>query len=211
MDEQFEWLSLDEGEAVIWSGQPTTASAASSYAVGIVLIPVVIGIFIIVSSYLLIQNTDYVVTTNGLYKKTGVLSRDVQKIDFEKVQNISFSQGVIGTQLGYGSVNISTAGGSGIEMRFSGIEDPKAVQELITKRTKRVREDEADETVEKADVLEDVLTELRAIRATLEESSAVESTPVEESVGDEPISVEDSQASDVPREGEDSGPDNETY
>jgi len=33
------------------------------------------------------------------YKKTGVLSRDVQRIDFGKVQNTSYSQGFFGSPI----------------------------------------------------------------------------------------------------------------
>jgi len=55
-------------------------------------------------------------------------SRDVQRIDFGKVQNTSYSQGFFGSRFGYGNVDISTAGGSGIEMQFRSVPEPREIQ-----------------------------------------------------------------------------------
>jgi len=97
------------------------------------------------------------VTTDGLYKKTGVLSRDVQRIDFGKVQNTSYSQGFFGSRFGYGNVDISTAGGSGIEMQFRSVPEPREIQELINKRVKGSR---GEPTTESGETKRDVLDEI---------------------------------------------------
>jgi uncharacterized membrane protein YdbT with pleckstrin-like domain len=161
-----DWLTLDDNEEVLWSGEPRMASIAPAIIIGIPLSVIGIGILIIVGAYLNIKNTDFVVTNEGLYKKTGVLSRSVQKIGFEKVQNISFSQGIIANYFGYGNVEISTAGGSGVEMRFNGIDDPKSVQESVATEMKKHTGKEKKET-EGEDTMELVLEELRETRKVL--------------------------------------------
>lgn len=167
--ETADWLTLDEDEAIVWSGKPHESSLIPALVVGVPLSIVLIGLFIIAGSYLQRENTQYVVTTDGLYKKTGVLSRDVQRIDFGKVQNTSYSQGFFGSRFGYGNVDISTAGGSGIEMQFRSVPEPREVQELVNKRVKGSRGEPTTESGEtKRDVLDDILVELREIRATLE-------------------------------------------
>lgn len=167
--ETADWLTLDEDEAIVWSGKPHKSSLIPALVVGLPLSIVLIGLFIIAGSYLQRENTQYVVTTDGLYKKTGVLSRDVQRIDFGKVQNTSYSQGFFGSRFGYGNVDISTAGGSGIEMQFGAVPEPREVQELINKRVKGSRGEPTTESGEtKRDVLDDILVELREIRSTLE-------------------------------------------
>jgi uncharacterized membrane protein YdbT with pleckstrin-like domain len=160
-----DWLTLDDDEELLWSSRPHRSSLVPALVVGIPLSFVLIGIPILLSAYLTYQNTHYVVTDAGLYKKTGILSRDVQKIGFDKVQNTSYSQTAIGGYFGYGNVDVSTAGGSGVEMRFRSVPDPADVQQLINKRVKS----KEPATDEKSEVLDDVLTELRAIRAALEE------------------------------------------
>ena len=142
---EFEWLSLDENEELLWSGRPKLQK--------------LIGIRI----------TDYVVTSEGLYRKNGIFSRSVQKIGFEKVQNISFSQGILGKKFGYGNIEISTAGGSGIEMRFVSVENPREVQSLINKRIKQEKEESSQETgPNQTEVLQQILGELKEINNKLE-------------------------------------------
>ncbi|ACM58479.1 PH domain-containing protein [Halorubrum lacusprofundi] len=167
--ETADWLTLDEDEEIVWSGKPHESSLIPALVVGLPLALILIGLLIIAGSYLQRENTQYVVTTDGLYKKTGVLSRDVQRIDFGKVQNTSYSQGFFGSRFGYGNVDISTAGGSGIEMQFRSVPEPREIQELINKRVKGSRGEPTTESGEtKRDVLDEILGELRAIRSTLD-------------------------------------------
>lgn len=162
-----DWLTLDDDEEVLWSGEPRMASIAPAIIVGIPLIALFgFGLIIIAGAYLNVKNTDFVVTNGGLYKKTGVLSRSVQKIGFEKVQNISFSQGVLANYFGYGNVEISTAGGSGVEMRFNGIDDPKSVQERVAKEMKKQTGRDEDEP-DGRDTTELLLEEMRKTREVL--------------------------------------------
>jgi len=168
-----DWLTLDEDEELVWSGKPHKSSLIPALIVGVPLSLVLVGLLVIASAYLYRENTQYVVTTDALYRKSGVLSRDVQRIDFGKVQNTSYSQGFLGTRFGYGTVDISTAGGSGVEMQFQSVPDPRQVQEAINKRVKATRGDASSESGEtKADVLDEILDELRGIRATLETENA---------------------------------------
>lgn len=161
----FDWLTLDGDEAVVWAGKPHESSLVPALVVGIPLTLVLIGIPIIVAAYLTRENTEFVVTTEALYRKSGILSRNVQRVDFEKVQNTSYSQGVFGRQFGYGSVEVSTAGGAGVEMSFQSVPDPKRVQELVSAR---VTGDDAGPPEDGAAILDEILTELRAIRTAVE-------------------------------------------
>nr|WP_222919642.1 PH domain-containing protein [Natrinema sp. SYSU A 869] len=170
-----EWLSLDDDEAVIWAGGPDRRTLIPAFAIGLPLSIVLIGIVIIASEYLRVTNTHYVVTNRALYKKTGVLSRDVKRIEHGKVQDISYSQSALGTHFGYGTVEVSTAGGSGIEMAFKSVPDPRGVQQRISDQIKRERGESGDDRT-KDDVLEEILTELRAIRAAVDGDGGGQST-----------------------------------
>ena len=218
--ETVDWLTLDEDEAIVWSGNPHESSLIPALVVGIPLSIVLVGLFIIAGAYLQRENTQYVVTTDALYKKTGVLSRDVQRIDFGKVQNTSYSQGFFGARFGYGNVDVSTAGGSGVEMQFSSVPDPREIQELINKRVKGSRGERTTESGEtKRDVLDDILVELREIRTTLDAqqestgnaaatTSTVGSTVAEQPTGGDDTARNDTESSD--RDTTDSAPDDES-
>lgn len=162
------WLTLEAEEELRWQAQPHKSSLIPALVVGLPLSLVLIGIPIIAAAYFNRENTEYVLTTEALYKKTGILSRDVQRIDFGKVQNTSYSQGVVGSRYGYGNVDISTAGGSGVEMQFRSVPEPRALQERINSRIAARRDDAADDEESPAEVLDDIRAELHAIRTALE-------------------------------------------
>ncbi|WP_254280150.1 PH domain-containing protein [Haloarcula marina] len=179
MSSEYDWLTLDDDEEIVWSGQPSSQSLYGAYLVGVPMILLLgLGLVVIAAAYLQQQNTDYVITTKGVYKKTGIFSRAVTEIEFEKVQNTSFSVGPVGRYFGYGDVMISTAGGSGVEMILDGVTDPQAVQKQLSRRVKRAQGDADGETDEstKEDVLDEILLELRAIRQSLDNGTAARET-----------------------------------
>lgn len=166
---ELEWLSLEDDEEIVWASGPDRRTLVPAFAVGIPLSIVLIGIVIIASEYLRVTNTHYVVTNQALYKKTGVFSRDVKRIEHAKVQDISYSQSAVGNHFGYGTVEVSTAGGSGVELAFKSVPDPRAVQGRISDLVDRGGRGSSDEEPVD-DVLAEILTELRAIREAVEES-----------------------------------------
>ncbi|MFC7226489.1 PH domain-containing protein [Salinirubellus salinus] len=176
----FDWLTLDEDEEVVWADTPHELSLVPAFVVGIPLAFVLVGIPILVGSYLSYKNTNYVVTTTALYRKTGILSRNVQRIEFDKVQDTSYRQSFFGAQFGYGTVDVSTAGGTGIEMSFANVEDPQALQRRINERIRSGRDTGEGTDRDKAAVLDDIVTELRAIRAAVEGESTETGPPAED-------------------------------
>jgi len=178
--ESFDWLTLDDSETVVWADTPHELSLVPAFVVGIPLSFLLVGIPILVGSYLAYKNTNYVVTTSALYRKTGVLSRNVQRIEFGKVQDTSYRQSFLGAQFGYGTVDVSTAGGTGIEMSFTNVADPQSLQQRINERIRSDRTTGEGTDRDKAAVLDDIVTELRAIRAAVEGESADGHAPPED-------------------------------
>ena len=194
-----DWLSVDDDESIRWASTPHKYSVVPGLVIGIPLSFVLIGIPILVGSYLQYTNTNYVVTNKGLYSKRGILSRDVQQIGFDKVQNISYSQSAVGSSLGYGSVDVSTAGGSGVELKFRSIPEPAAVQELIAREIDSRQQGETDEADAADDVLDEILQELRAIRSAVtdEEDLSRDST---QKTTENPPTMDESSAETTQRE-----------
>ncbi|EJN57115.1 PH domain-containing protein [Halogranum rubrum] len=175
----FDWLTLDGDEEILWADTPHPYSLVPAFIVGVPLSIVLVGIPILVSAYLTYQNTNYVVTSAALYKKTGVLSRSVQRIEFDKVQDTSYRQTFFGAQFGYGTVDISTAGGSGVELSFQNVADPQQLQTLINGRIRR-RDSRSTDGDDKTAVLDDILGELRAIRQAVEDESTTDAAATDD-------------------------------
>lgn len=106
--------------------------------VGLVLLG--IGVAIGMLAYLRHSSIGYVLTSEELYVKRGLVSRDVTNVRLERVQDTGFTQSGLERLLGYGDVTVSTAGSSGIELRFRNVDDPATVNNRISEQVDRARE-----------------------------------------------------------------------
>ena len=191
---ELDWFTPEPDEEVLWASRMHRSALYSSLAISLPFVLVLVGIAFVAGSWLWYQNTHYVVTDRRIYAKRGVLSRNVKTIDFEKVQNINYRQGPLGAQFGYGTVEISTAGSSDVELAFRSVPDPAAVQELIDREINRGRNrgrdrgEASDRTDDPEAVLAEILEELRAIRGLLEDEAARDRTAGKSARTGEPTS-----------------------
>jgi uncharacterized membrane protein YdbT with pleckstrin-like domain len=77
----------------------------------------------------------YVLTTERIIVRDGIISRGGTEIPLENINNVIFSQSVLERMLGYGDVLIESAGAQG-QSRMTDIPDPEAFQSELY----RVRE-----------------------------------------------------------------------
>jgi len=82
-------------------------------------------------------STRYLVTSDEVYVKSGLLSRSVTNARLDQIQNTSFTQSALGRALSYGDVHLDTAGHAGTEIVFSNAADPDSVVEAITRQLDR--------------------------------------------------------------------------
>lgn len=172
-----EWMARGGDEDVLWSGRPRTTSALPAVVGGLVLAVVgiggtvtqnqslllllaPIGLLVAGGGYLRVVKTHYVVTDRALYRKVGILSRDVQRVSLDRVQNSAFTQGVLGSAFDYGTVSVEAAGGGAIV--FADIDDPREVRRLVEKQ---VGSDEIPGTLDQWQAVRD---EVRALRGAFE-------------------------------------------
>jgi uncharacterized membrane protein YdbT with pleckstrin-like domain len=95
---------------------------------GGVLVVVVLAWFVI--RYLKWANTNFVVTTDRLIYRSGVLSKRGIEIPLERVNTVFFHQGIFERMIGAGDLSIESGGETGMQ-KFSDIRRPSAVQNEI--------------------------------------------------------------------------------
>ena len=149
-----DWLTPAEGESILWSGQPRLKSLLV-WAVLAVASPVVVGVVvdatiglgvsavtltILAWMYLWLVSTDYVLTDQAVYRKTGVLGENVQRVPLGKVQNTDLKKGIFGAQFDYGTVEVSSAGSGGTDLRIADVYDPDEVRQLLESHARRSEE-----------------------------------------------------------------------
>ena len=142
---------LNEGEEAVldlhphWSflSKPTVALLGAIVLGALVLLNVGNGIIQLLSGVLILaalgwwiiryldwRTTNFVVTTDRLIYRHGVLSKHGIEIPLERVSNVLFSQRLFERMLGSGDLVIESAGESG-RQAFSDVRKPSAVQNEI--------------------------------------------------------------------------------
>lgn len=148
------WVTLTADEQLIWSDHPSLRSAWGTVITGLIVIglglggiilssdvlriisiaPVGIGFVMIAITYFRHQSIQYVLTSEEVYKKTGILSRNVINIRLDRIQNTSYSQSLPERFLSYGSIRVDTAGTGGTDLTLVNVPNPEHVNGLITEQ-----------------------------------------------------------------------------
>ncbi len=141
---------LHEGEVVIYEGHPSWRSTLAFYlkglliaaAIGVIVWFVItnasgVGAFVVVFLIVLVVGfirryfTVYSITNQRLRIQRGIISRDVQQTQIERVQNVNTSQGIIQRLLMVGTVDFDTAGTGDADFKFIGVNSPEKVVEAV--------------------------------------------------------------------------------
>jgi uncharacterized membrane protein YdbT with pleckstrin-like domain len=162
-----EWLRLDEGEEVVGTGRPRTRRILRTVAratvpvvviavavvvllrTDVVTVParpllVVVGLVFLYAlarvgwAYVRVRNVDYVLTTRNLYKKAGVFSETVTRVGLDRIQSTRLARDLTGNLFDYGSIDVSTAGRSGAELRITDLNDPASFQDALREQMRAV-------------------------------------------------------------------------
>ncbi len=157
-------MDLVHDEKILWQGRPSWRAHLSYLAVSIpiALLPVIIAgllrandigtglpywqwlfislaLVVLVIAYNVLQRyaTFYVVSTQRLRVRQGILSRREQTARFERVQNVSISQTLLDRMLKVGAVQFDTAGTdqSDSNLNFAGISDPQELVRIVAQHS----------------------------------------------------------------------------
>ncbi len=161
-----DWATLASGERVVWVGQPSPyivkkwlAIWAAVVVAGLVSFAVLPSRFRLITrlvllasvpvgawAYLRYRTVRYVLTTEKLYKKTGVTRRTLETIRLDRIQNVAVSQSFGQRVVSCGNVEISTAGTGTESLVLLSVPDPQRVSGLLVNRSEFGRSSDATDT-----------------------------------------------------------------
>jgi len=161
-------MDLLDGETILWQGRPSWRAHLSFFVtwIPLALVPVIIagiltandtgtglpyGQWVLISLLLVVgvliwdalqrYATYYVVTTQRLRVRKGILARKEQTARFERVQNVNISQSFLDRMMRVGSVEFDTAG-SDIDdsgFNYSGIAEPQKLVRIVAEYSHQQR------------------------------------------------------------------------
>jgi uncharacterized membrane protein YdbT with pleckstrin-like domain len=139
-------MDLHPGEEIVFEGHPSWRGVlsfylkglaialaigailffASSTGTGILAFAIVMALVIIVG-LIMRMSTRYVISTERLNIRTGILSKRVQQTSINRVQNVNTEQTVIDRLLRVGAVDFDTAGTDDSDFTFHGVANPARI------------------------------------------------------------------------------------
>jgi uncharacterized membrane protein YdbT with pleckstrin-like domain len=139
-------MDLHPGEKLVFEGHPSWRAVLRFYAIGVIVVAVLVAIAALISGAVLAivvgavalgllilvglikrQATSYVITSERLHIRTGLLAKRTQETRIQRVQNVNTEQSLFERILQVGTVDFDTAGTDDSEFRFVGVANPKEV------------------------------------------------------------------------------------
>ncbi|WP_226039654.1 PH domain-containing protein [Natrinema sp. DC36] len=160
-----DWFHISDDESIVWESRPHPVTMGIRLPIGIGvalvgflvagwsgtdgigpltilgLLLIIVGAVVASVRYLVWTNTRYVITSSELYKKRGIVSRDVTQFRLERVQNTSLRQSGIGRLLGYGDLTVYTAGSGEPELTFERVPKPERASSQLSDQLEHVATD----------------------------------------------------------------------
>lgn len=139
-------MDLHPGERIVFEGHPSWRGVLSFYLKGLVIalviavivffaashaigVAVLVGLaaFVVLVGFVKRMGTHYVITTERLRIRRGILGKHVQQTSIDRVQNVNTEQSLVDRVLRVGTVDFDTAGTDDSDFTFRGVARPEAV------------------------------------------------------------------------------------
>jgi uncharacterized membrane protein YdbT with pleckstrin-like domain len=139
-------MDLHPGEQIVFEGHPSWRGVLSFYAkglgialaIGLILLFAIstaagIAAFVVVMALVIVVGlvkrvaTRYVISTERLNIRTGILSKHVQQTSIDRVQNVNTEQTFMDRLLRVGAVDFDTAGTDDSDFTFRGVSNPAGI------------------------------------------------------------------------------------
>jgi membrane protein YdbS with pleckstrin-like domain len=155
-------MDLNPGEQLVFEGHPSWRATVPFYLKGFAaalvlgaiawfalsdtagVLVAVAGIALTVLAGLVVRMaTVYVITSEKLYIRRGLLARRVQECRLTRVQNVTVNQGPLERLLRIGRAEFDTASDDENDFAFAGIDNPDRIRAAVD-RAHRAREHNGD-------------------------------------------------------------------
>ena len=151
-------MELHPDEQVVFEGHPSWRGVLSFYIGGVAgAFVIALIVFFVASTFLAVlafavlvalvvlvgmikrTATDYMVSTQRLYIRRGLLAKKVQQTRIDRVQNVNTEQRFRDRLLRVGTVDFDTAGSDDSEFRFVGISEPARVVAAVDEAQRQIK------------------------------------------------------------------------
>jgi uncharacterized membrane protein YdbT with pleckstrin-like domain len=150
-------MDLHPGEELVFEGHPSWRAVLRFYVIGLLLVGVAAAIgaiasgtgvaigaaavvlaLVVLAGLVKRSSTLYVITSERLHIRRGLLAKKTQETRIERVQNVNTEQSLFERILQVGTVDFDTAGTDDSEFRFVGVADPAEVVRAVDRAQRSI-------------------------------------------------------------------------
>ena len=135
-------------EQPVFEVKPAARAFPGRIIWGIVLLPVVIGLFLLLGVWYRTAATRYRLTTQRLFRRTGLIGRHEEEVELFRVKDVTLTQGALQRLLGVGTVVVLSSDDTTPRLELAGISDPAGIKEQIRAAFRAARQREGLRTGE---------------------------------------------------------------
>ncbi len=129
--------ALIEGERVLYLGRVSTwALFWPHLLLGVLLAPVIVGLFLLASAWIQKKTTELAVTNKRVIVKKGLIRRDTVELNIQKIESVRVEQGLLARMFNYGTVVV--AGGGNPVAPVERIADPLAFRRAFLEAQEQI-------------------------------------------------------------------------
>jgi len=125
-------------ERVLYEAHPSMfRNSPVGFILCLLLCFALIGFILILAWWLDCKGTQLTITNKKTILRKGILSKYTNEVFHSDVRNVQISQSFLQRMLNAGTVGISSAGQSGLEINVTGLPDPTKARDLINQFRKQ--------------------------------------------------------------------------
>ena len=128
------------------------------------VVPAILALAWFVWRWIVWRSTHFVLTTDRVIYRSGVVSKQGQNIPLERITNVAFSQTVVERMLRVGDLRIESAGETG-NQAFSDVLNPSIVENRIYSEIEKAKERDDMRAARAGVSVADELTKFERLRA----------------------------------------------
>ena len=114
-------------QRILWNVRRLSAT----YPYTAIGVAAVLGPFPLVTLWLSTYSRELIVTSQRARKRSGIIRVSSTEMELRSIRNIQVEQSIMERILGVGTLRLSSAGQSGVELTIRAVDNPKEIRDLI--------------------------------------------------------------------------------
>jgi len=129
-------------EWVVFDVTPSILGFPGEVLLGVLLLIVLIGLFILLRVVVRAFSLRYRLTTERLFIQRGLIARHVDEVELFRIKDVAYDQGILQRLTGTGTVTVLSTDDTTPQVRLVGVREPDRLKEALRKHVRAIRKRE---------------------------------------------------------------------